>query len=133
MTKLTGRFLSTIPPFPARGLSCHRRGSSWRYKWELQKPGSYNKPPWLQYLRCTSHRGPVVEEEEKEEDLLCCDQRQEFCNLCERPIFSSQPMPCVGAQNDSSIMLEGVIGIICVLVIKPVVTLLKIHSVWNSS
>ena len=38
----------------------------------------------------------------------------------------------VAAQNCSSVTFKRVIGIICVLVIKPVVMLLKIQSVWNS-
>jgi hypothetical protein len=44
-------FLAHSCPFPARGLSRRMRGGFWRYKQELPKPGSYNKPSWLQYFR----------------------------------------------------------------------------------
>jgi hypothetical protein len=38
--KITGHFSPTVPSFPVRGLSRrHRRGGSWRRKWELPKPG----------------------------------------------------------------------------------------------
>jgi hypothetical protein len=40
VSKITGHFLPPVPPFPARGLLCHRRrGDTWWHKWELQKLG----------------------------------------------------------------------------------------------
>jgi hypothetical protein len=57
--KITGNFLPIVPPFPARGVSRRgRHGGIWRCKWELPKPGSYNKPTWLQYFRKHQPPGP---------------------------------------------------------------------------
>jgi hypothetical protein len=57
--KITGHFLPTVPPFPARGLLCrHRCGGAWQWKRELPKPGSYSKPTWLQYFQGHQPPGP---------------------------------------------------------------------------
>jgi hypothetical protein len=57
--KIAGHFSPIVPPFPARSLSHRRRhGDAWRCKWELPKPGSYNKPAWLQYFQGHQPPGP---------------------------------------------------------------------------
>jgi hypothetical protein len=61
--KLTGHFSLIVSPFVAGGLTRRRRGGFWRYKRELPKPGSYNKPACCSNFGGTSHRGLVEEED----------------------------------------------------------------------
>jgi hypothetical protein len=66
--KLTGQFLLLVPHFPARCISLRRRGGFCRYKLDLPKLGSYNKPSGCSTSGDTSHWGLVEEREEEEEE-----------------------------------------------------------------
>jgi hypothetical protein len=58
--KITCHFSPTFTPFPARGLSRRcRSGCTWRFKWVLPKPSSYNKPlKAAVYIRWMEPPGP---------------------------------------------------------------------------